>query len=277
MQMRRRAWTRSSACSWKQLRSCCRAARRASPAPGSTWAARSAGPACRSRPWAVLRACSPHGMLSAEHTKPQGAAGRSGGVGVYVGVSGNEYGALAAETSPTVSAYTATGCSLSVAAGVQPWFTQAKKPESVSVWWCMHRLRLAESALKQSHTLPAWSPLGGRACRPRAGRATCMAGPGRRARGVRARPHRPGAGGGHGVQLGAGGGRAGACGAAAGPLRGRAGRSRQPAPVASHTRRVCRCRRALLTRSPAGPCWPPISLSGMRGPRLAAAASTGRL
>jgi hypothetical protein len=92
-----------------------------------------AGPACRSRPWAVLRACSPHGMLGAEHTKPQGAAGRSGGVGVYVGMSGNEYGALAAETSRTVSAYTATGCSLSVAAGVQPSFPQAETPEMSAI------------------------------------------------------------------------------------------------------------------------------------------------
>ena len=41
-------------------------------------------------------------------------------MGVYVGISYNEYGPLVAATTPAISAYTATGSSLSVAAGMQP-------------------------------------------------------------------------------------------------------------------------------------------------------------
>ena len=47
----------------------------------------------------------------------QGPGGRSGGVGVYVGMSYSEYGTMVLAATPTVSAFTATGSSLSVAAG----------------------------------------------------------------------------------------------------------------------------------------------------------------
>ena len=40
------------------------------------------------------------------------------GAGVYVGISYNEYAQISAAQSPTVNTYTATGGSLSVAAGL---------------------------------------------------------------------------------------------------------------------------------------------------------------
>ena len=61
----------------------------------------------------------------------QGPGGRSGGVGVYAGMSYNEYGDMVMTATPFASAFTATGSSLSVAAGacyMQPQCSCAGPP-----------------------------------------------------------------------------------------------------------------------------------------------------
>lgn len=62
---------------------------------------------------------SPNEYLRVWRGNVQSPGSRSGGMGVYVGISYNEYGPLVAATTPAISAYTATGSSLSVAAGMQ--------------------------------------------------------------------------------------------------------------------------------------------------------------
>lgn len=52
-----------------------------------------------------------------ETARGVGSASHPGNVGVYIGISYNEYGPMAAAVDRRVSTYTATGSSLSVAAG----------------------------------------------------------------------------------------------------------------------------------------------------------------
>jgi hypothetical protein len=49
--------------------------------------------------------------------RPAAASSAQGNVGVFIGISYNEYGPMAGAVSGTASTYTATGSSLSVAAG----------------------------------------------------------------------------------------------------------------------------------------------------------------
>ena len=51
-----------------------------------------------------------------------------GNVGVYIGISYNEYGPMAGAVAGRVSTYTATGSSLSVAAGYRPAYSHLLVP-----------------------------------------------------------------------------------------------------------------------------------------------------